>query len=105
MFELSIFLDITASGNAIQQMTFAEVLHHSLTGQSTMQTWCNECDRYQQHVRWLFLLTPCSVKVVATQLNILNTISLHIQKEIRSNNNLCSSYEFIFFNIFDPFNK
>lgn len=33
-----------------QAVMFGEVLHHSLTGQSMMQAWCNECDRYQQHV-------------------------------------------------------
>ncbi|XP_076473089.1 PAN2-PAN3 deadenylation complex catalytic subunit PAN2-like isoform X2 [Babylonia areolata] len=40
-----------SSGEGFSKVTFAEVLHHSLTSESPMQTWCNDCGRYTQHIK------------------------------------------------------
>ncbi|XP_070210409.1 PAN2-PAN3 deadenylation complex catalytic subunit PAN2-like isoform X2 [Littorina saxatilis] len=35
----------------VKKVTFAELVHHSLTSDSTMQAYCNECKKYQMHIK------------------------------------------------------
>ncbi|KAL8618043.1 hypothetical protein ACOMHN_021763 [Nucella lapillus] len=44
-------LPLPGSAEGYGKVTFGEVLHHSLTSESPMQTWCNDCGRYTQHIK------------------------------------------------------
>ncbi|XP_048246742.1 PAN2-PAN3 deadenylation complex catalytic subunit Pan2-like isoform X1 [Haliotis rufescens] len=43
--------DCNIPGQGPRKYKFSEVIQHSLMGEGTMQAWCNECGRYQQHTQ------------------------------------------------------